>query len=177
MPLPAIRAILALPLSVKTAIQDYNMWAGAFPDTDEMLQSILDEIARRNASDSQKGYYSEDEAEFDLPQPWLNGSTKYSSDTDYVLDVSEHYFVDIGEVINDGDKALSAIFRDKRNPDPGVGPMKHTERNVEGLRELLRWVQKHAQNIRAKGVCKCGRLQIIGTEFCAKHCLQAVAKQ
>ena len=171
MALPAIRASLALPLSVKTAIQDYNMWAGAFPDTDEMLQSILDEIARRNNSDEMD--VSEDEAEFDV-----QGLTKYSSDTDYVLDVSEHYFVEIGEMIDgDGDQMLSAIFRDKRNPDPGVGPMKHTERNVEGLRELLRWVQKHAQNIRAKGVCKCGRLQIIGTEFCAKHCLQAVAKQ
>ena len=94
-----------------------------------------------------------------------------------MLDVSEHYFVEIGEMChNNGDHVLSAIFRDKRNPGLGVPPVKTTERNVEGLRELLRWVRSNAQQLRSKGPCKCGRLAVIGADLCAKHCLQAVTK-
>ena len=70
---------------------------------------------------------------------------------------------------------LSAVFRDKRNPGPGVA-FKKTARNVEGLRELLRWVRSNGQQLRSKGACKCGRLAAIGADSCAKHCLQAVTK-
>ena len=97
-----------------------------------------------------------------------------------MLDVSEHYFVEIGEMYHEGRggrKVLSAIFRDKRDPGPGVDPYKWVERDVAGLRALLRWVRANAQQLRTKGTCKhCQRLAVIGADFCAKHCLQAVTK-
>ena len=162
------------------AIKDFSMWAEGLPDTDEVMQGILDEIARRCAFDNDKVEITDDEGELDLPQPYLNGSTKWHSQDEFVLDVSEHYFVEIGEMYHEGrnyDKVLSALFRDKRNPGPGVVPCKRAERNVEGLRELLRWVRANAQNLRTKGACKnCQRLAVIGADFFAKHCRLAVTK-
>ena len=126
------------------------MWAEGFPDTDEAMQGILAEITRRAAPEEMKPEITDDEGEFDLPQPF-GGGTKWRSDNNPVLGVSEHYFVEIGEMYHegrDGDKVLSA-----------------------------RWVRANAQNLRTKGACKhCQRLAAIGTDLCAKHCLQAVTK-
>ena len=90
--------------------------------------------------------------------------------------------VETGEMYHEGrggEKVLSAVFRDKRNPfgNSGVVPYKWVERDVAGLRALLRWVRANAQQLRTKGTCKhCQRLAVIGADFCAKHCLQAVTK-
>ena len=167
----------SLPPPAVEIIRDCCQWAEGFPDTDEVSQGILDEIARRAAPCQDKVELSDDEGDFDLP-PEGGVGTKWRSEDELVLDVSEHYFVEIGEVYHaDRDKKLfSAVFRDKRNPCRGVAPSKGAAVNVEGLRELLRWVRSNAQQLRSKGTCKCGRLAVIGADLCAKHCLQAVTK-
>ena len=52
-----------------------------------------------------------------------DGGTKWRSRDEFVLDVSEHYFVEIGEMWHENrpddaidQKVLMALFRDKRNP-------------------------------------------------------------
>ena len=170
----------SLPQPALEIVRNCSQWAEGFPDTDEVMQGILDEIARRAAPCQDKVEVSDDEGDFDLPPGvGLNGATKWTSENEFVLDVSEHYFVEIGLMFHQCSGKpvqLFAGFRDKRNPGPGVAPCKTTERNVEGLRELLRWVRSNAQQLRSKGPCKCGRLAVVGADLCAKHCLQKVTK-
>ena len=165
------------------AIQDLQMWGGVLPDTDEALQRLLDEIKSRAGTDDEKLEMTDDEGEFDMPPCPHGNARKWSCPYSFVLDVSEHYFLEIGQMWHEGrslddddNRVLSAVFRDKRNPGPGLTPYKWTERDVKGLRELLRWARDNANQLRTTGPCQCGRLALIGTKFCAKHCLQCIVK-
>ena len=71
--------IVSLPPPALEIVRDCSQWAEGFPDTDEVMQGILDEIKRRAANFREGSDFevSDDEGDFDLP-PGVgpNGATK-----------------------------------------------------------------------------------------------------
>ena len=83
---------MSLPPPALEIVRDCSQWAAGFPDTDEVRQGILEEIARRAAPCENKVELTDDEGDFDLP-PGGGFGTKWGSADELVLDVSEHHFV------------------------------------------------------------------------------------
>ncbi len=155
------------------AIEDCGLWAPGFPDTDEVLQGIIDRISTQSRFMDDDAMESEDDE-----SDFLIDGKKIHREMDFIVDVCEDYYCEIGEgVLRDGETVLSAIFRKKGEEGCGLQPYFWGERTPEGLRALLRWMRANAQQLQSKGPCKnCLRLSVIGADYCTKHCLQCVAK-